>query len=400
MEKDDHRQIGRRLDLFHFQEEAPGMAFWHPRGLALYRALEDACRRHVRREGYREVRSPQLCRKALWERSGHWDHFRENMFCFAEDDDRWSALKPVNCPGHLELARQMQLSWRDLPLRLAEFGLVHRNEQSGNLSGLFRLRQFVQDDGHILCRPDQAVDEIAKFCRSLPAFYAAFGFDRLDVALSGRPESRVGSDEVWDLAEKQLRSGAERAGFEPRFVPGGGAFYGPKIEVSLLDALGRSWQCGTIQLDFFLPQRFGVEYVAPSGEHRQPVMLHRALAGSLERFLGVVLEHHGGRLPAWLSPEQVRVVPIGRPESAARALGAQVADDLAQRGLRVEVDDGDESLAKRIAMGHLAEVPILVVLGDREVAAEAADVRSRGGREVVPLERLSAHIAALARPPV
>lgn len=398
MEQDDHRLIAKRLDLFHFQDEAPGMVFWHPRGLAVYRALEEACRRHVRREGYQEVRSPQLARKALWERSGHWEHFRENMFVVDEADDRLSALKPVNCPGHLAIARQMHLSYRDLPLRLAELGVCHRFEQSGNLSGLFRLRQFVQDDGHILCEPGQAVAEIARFCRALPAFYRAFGFDQLDVALAGRPPSRVGSDEAWDRAERELREGAELGGFSPRFVPGGGAFYGPKIEVSLLDSVGRAWQCGTIQLDFFLPERFDVEYVAASGERRRPVMLHRALAGSLERFLGVVLEQHEGQLPAWLSPEQVRVLPIGEGEPSE--LASELAEELREASVRVSVDRSDESLGKRIARAHLAEVPLSVVVGEREVAAGSVDVRGREGREVVPRSDAVRVLAERVRPPI
>lgn len=376
------------------------MAFWRPKGLALYRALEDACRRHVVRDGYQEVRSPQLCRKALWERSGHWEHFREHMFCFDDGDDRWSALKPVNCPGHLEIARQMNLSYRDLPLRLAEFGICHRNEQSGNLAGLFRLRQFVQDDGHILCAPEQAGAEIERFCRALPAFYAAFGFDKLDVALSGRPKDRVGSDALWDRAEKELGEAAERAGMRPRFVPGGGAFYGPKIEVSLVDSLGRSWQCGTIQLDFFLPERFDVDYVAPSGERKRPVMLHRALAGSLERFLGVVLEHHEGKLPAWLSPVQIRVLPIGDAASDARVRGHALVDELSVAGVRAELDESDESLGKRVAMAHLAEVPILVVIGEREVASGSIDVRSASGREVLSMERAVVALRDRVRPPI
>jgi threonyl-tRNA synthetase len=377
MDHDDHRSIGRRLDLFHFQDDAPGMAFWHPRGLALYRVLEEASRRHVRRHGYLEVRSPQVLRQAMWERSGHWDHFREHMFVLSEDEGRVSALKPVSCPGHLAIAKRMSLSYRDLPLRLAELGMCHRNEQSGVLSGLLRLRQFVQDDGHVLCERGQVVGEIARFCASLPAFYRAFGFDHLDVALAGRPESRVGDDAAWDLAEAQLAEGARQAGMSFEFVPGGGAFYGPKLEVSLVDRAGRAWQCGTIQLDFFLPERFDVAFVDASGQRARPAMLHRALYGSLERFLGILLEHHRGRLPAWLAPVQIMVAPVRTEHAApARELWAELCD----AGLRAELDGPAESLSKRIAESHEMAIPYVLVLGDREIEARSVHVRGPAGR--------------------
>lgn len=396
MDHDDHRSIGQRLDLFHFQEEAPGMVFWHPRGLSVYRALEEANRRHVKREGYQEVRSPQVVRQALWEQSGHWDHFREHMFVLDEDEHRHSALKPVNCPGHLEIARRMSLSYRDLPLRLSELGVCHRNEQSGALSGLLRLRQFVQDDGHVLCEEHQVVEEIARFCASVPSFYASFGFDEIHVALASRPASRVGDDAAWDRAEAQLAEGARQGGMDFEVIPGGGAFYGPKIEVSLVDRAGRSWQCGTIQLDFFLPERFDVAYVDASGRRRRPVMLHRALYGSLERFMGVLLEHHRGRLPGWLAPDQVLVLPV-RPEQASSARDLERALEAA--GLRARRDEGDESLSKRIAAAHALAIPYVAVVGERELANRSVDIRGPDGRFSVPLDELVRRLSELLASP-
>jgi threonyl-tRNA synthetase len=397
MENDDHRAIGKRLDLFHFQEEAPGMVFWHPRGLAIYRELEEASRRHVRRDGYKEVRGPQVLRQPIWEQSGHWKHFRENMFVLEEDEGRFAALKPVSCPGHLEIARRMALSYRDLPVRLAELGVCHRNEQSGALSGLFRLRQFVQDDGHVFCAEDQVVEEVARFCASIEPFYRAFGFDRVEVALAGRPESRFGEDAVWDRAEAALAEGARRGGLEFEHVPGGGAFYGPKIEIGLVDRSGRSWQCGTIQLDFFLPERFDVAYVDADGSRRRPAMLHRALYGSLERFLAIVLEEHEGRLPPWLSPEQVRILPLHESEAAA---AAALARELGERGVRAEIDGSNESVAKRVALAHAWEVPYVVAIGPREVEGGFVDLRGRDGRSSVSRVEIVERLVAAVRPPV
>jgi threonyl-tRNA synthetase len=397
MDADDHRAIGNRLDLFHFQEEAPGMVFWHPRGLAIVRELEEASRRHVRREGYREVRSPQVMRQAIWERSGHWEHFRENMFLVDDEEGREAALKPVSCPAHLEIARRMSLSYRDLPLRLAELGVCHRNEQSGALSGLFRLRQFVQDDGHVFCAEEQVIDEVARFCASIAPFYGAFGFERVAVALAGRPESRFGGEDRWDRAEAALREGAAAAGLQPEFVPGGGAFYGPKLELGLVDRAGRAWQCGTIQLDFFLPERFDLSYVDAGGIRRRPAMLHRALFGSLERFLAIVLEHHRGRLPPWLSPEQIRVLPL-RPEQSSEA--ERLARELRERGLRAEVDLRDGGVSKRIALAHAEEVPFVLSVGPKELEGDFVDVRARDRRSQVPRSALGAHLEELLRPPV
>ncbi len=404
MNDDDHRAIGNRLDLFHFQEEAPGMVFWHPKGLAIHRALEDASRREVRRQGYREVRGPQLARRALWERSGHWEHFRENMFVLADDAARLdggeasqAALKPVNCPGHLEIVRRMSLSYRDLPLRLSELGVCHRNEQSGALSGLFRLRQFVQDDGHVFCAAGDVALEVERFCGRIAPFYAAFGFDEMAVSLAGRPAARFGDDAIWDRAEAALAEGARAAGLAFEVVPGGGAFYGPKLEIALSDRSGRSWQCGTIQADFFLPERFDVSYVGADGEKKRPAMLHRALYGSLERFLGVLLEHHRGRLPAWLSPEQVRVVPL-HAEQRAEALA--LVDDLVGAEVRAELGSADDGIAKRVAVAHAGEVPFVVVVGPREIASGQVDVRSRDGRSVIDRSRIVDDLVRRLRSPL
>ncbi len=396
MEQDDHRSIGKRLQLFHFQEEAPGMVFWHPRGMAVLRALEEVNRRYVKGQGYLEVKSPQLIREPIWHKSGHWQHFREHMFVLEEDEGRLSALKPVSCPGHLSIARRMSLSYRDLPLRLSELGVCHRNEQSGALAGLFRLRQFVQDDGHVLCEPHRAVEEIAAFCASIPDFYRAFGFDRLSVALAGRPPEKLGAEPIWDEAERLLSQGAREGGLDFELVPGGGAFYGPKIELSLVDRQGRSWQCGTIQIDYFMPERFGVEYVDASGARRHPVMLHRALCGSLERFLGIVLEHHKGRLPAWLAPEKVAVLPVGRAqEEAARSLVRALED----RGIAASLDPSEESLGRRVAVAHANEVPFVAVIGPREIERGEVDVRGREGRSVIGRERLFDWLADAVRAP-
>ncbi|MBL9025005.1 MAG: threonine--tRNA ligase [Myxococcales bacterium] len=397
MQPDDHRNLGNKLDLFHFQEDAPGMVFWHPRGLAIYRELEEAARRHVRREGYREVRGPQVLRRAIWDKSGHWDHFRENMFILEDEPARLAALKPVSCPGHLEIVARMAPSFRDLPLRLAELGVCHRNEQSGALSGLFRLRQFVQDDGHVFCSEAQVASEVARFCASIRPFYGAFGFEDIHVALAGRPESRLGDDASWDRAEAQLAQGAKAGGLDPELAPGGGAFYGPKLEIGLRDRSGRSWQCGTIQLDFFLPERFGVEYVDSDGSHKRPAMLHRALYGSLERFLAIVLEHHRGRLPPWLSPEQVRILPLHDSEQGAARL---LAHELEERRIRVEIDPSGESIKKRVALAHAWEVPFVVVIGPKEVEGGFVDLRDRDGRSAVARGEIVARLEEVVRPPL
>lgn len=377
---DDHRALCARLELCHFQDEAPAMVFWHPRGLAVYRLLELASRQQVAREGYAEVRTPQLLRRPVWEASGHWGKFHDNMFACGEGAEE-AALKPVSCPGHIQLVKKLAPSWRDLPLRYSELGLVHRDEASGTLHGLLRLRQFTQDDGHIFCREDQVFEEAARFCRNLPAFYRRFGFDELAVALSLRPDNRLGDDAAWDRAEQVLEEVAKSLGLPLAIQPGAGAIYGPKLEFLLRDRRGRVWQCGTIQLDFVMPQRFDVRYVDASGEKRHVVMLHRALYGSLERFLGLLLEQHGAALPAWLAPEQVAVVPVTPEQPAQRDYAAGVRARLEAAGLRVRLDADSETLSRRIAIAHHLGVPFVVVIGDREVASGQLSVRGREGKD-------------------
>lgn len=382
MDPRDHREIGRRLDLFHFQEEAPGMVFWHPRGFELMRQLEELVRSRVRMDEFHEVRSPQLLRKKIWEASGHWQSFRDDMFVLGDADGEAAAIKPVSCPGHLELARRMSLSYRDLPYRIAELGLCHRNELSGSLHGLFRLRQFTQDDGHIVLEDAQVAAEVARFSRSLSALLELLGMGVPEVALSLRPEVRHGDDSLWDRAEARLAEAADKAELSYERVPGGGAFYGPKLEFSLRDHQGKPWQCGTIQLDLVLPQRFDVVYAAADGSRRHPVLLHRALFGSLERFMGLLLEHSNAKLPPWLAPEQVLVLPVSSEhEDYAR----EVLALLRQRGLRARADLRSDSLARRMVGAHERGIPFVVVLGDRELRARSLNLRSlddRAGREL------------------
>lgn len=396
LDHDDHRSIGPRLGLFHLQDEAPGMVFWHPKGLVLARALEDAARRRARADGYQEVRTPQLIRQPIWESSGHWQHFRSGMFVI-DDEGQRAALKPVSCPGHVQIAQRSNLSYRDLPLRLCEFGLCHRDEPSGTLHGLFRLRQFTQDDGHVFCSEDQVLPEIARFCRGAAGFYAALGFSVVGVALSTRPPERAGDDAVWDRAEAMLEASARAAGLDPVIQPGEGAFYGPKLEFSLRDRLGRAWQCGTIQLDFVLPERFGLHYIDESGQRRRPAMLHRAIYGSLERFLAIVLEQHGGALPGWLAPVQVVVAPVAPPQGeAARAVVAE----LLAAGLRAELDERRETLARRVAEAHAQGVFCLAVVGAREVEEGTLALRSRDGQRVLPRAQAVAALVEGCAPPV
>jgi threonyl-tRNA synthetase len=388
LDPDDHRAIAARLDLLHFQEEAPGMAFWHPRGMTLYRLLEEAARGVTRAGGYQEVRTPQLLRRPIWERSGHWEHHAGAMFT-VEDGAASAALKPVSCPGHIQLVARQAPSWRDLPLRLAEMGNCHRDEESGALCGLLRLRQFTQDDGHIFCTLEQAVGEIAAFCAALPAFYRSFGFHDVALALATRPAERAGDDASWDRAESILAAAVERLGVPHRVQPGGGAFYGPKLEYVLHDRRGRAWQCGTIQLDLVLPARFDLHYVDAAGERRHPVMLHRALYGSIERFLAIVLEHHRGALPPWLAPEQVLVAPVSGDQAG---YAATVAARLSAAGLRVRVD-GDGSLSRRIALAHHLGFPFVAVVGATEAAAGTVALRGREQHLTLPVD---ATVAALA----
>jgi threonyl-tRNA synthetase len=352
------------------------MVFWHPRGLTLYRVLCDAARRRCRAEGYSEVKTPQVLRESIWQRSGHWTHYHDDMFGF--DDGKESvALKPVSCPGHLEIIKRRSLSHRDLPLRIAEFGLVHRREPSGALHGLFRLRQFTQDDGHIFCLPEQIDAEVERFAKGLATFYRAFGFDVVELKLSTRPASRAGDDELWARAESMLGRAAANAGLVWSEQPGGGAFYGPKLEFNLQDGWGRSWQCGTIQLDLVLPGQFGVHFAAGDGSRQVPMLLLRALFGSLERFMGILPEQNAGTLAPWLAPEQVRVLPVSGPQhESAQTLPAE----LDAGGLRVDIDTSSQSLAHRIFQAHASAVPFVVILGNREAAAASVTVRERGGQ--------------------
>lgn len=390
----DHREIGRRLDLFHFQEEAAGMVFWHPRGYRTLAALEALIRRHAEADGFAEVRTPQLLRQPIWEASGHWQHFRENMFVMADDA---LAVKPVSCPGHLEILRRRAPSYRDLPLRYSELGLVHRNEPSGTLHGLFRLRQFTQDDGHVFCEADQLEVEVARFCRSLVKLYGALGFEQVEVSFASRPDERAGSDAVWDRAEGMLQQAAANAGLEPVHVPKGGAFYGPKLEFALPDRLGRRWQCGTIQLDLVLPERFDVEYVDAAGGRARPLMLHRATLGSLERFLGIVLEQHDGHLPAWLAPDQVLVLPV---DSDQRHYARDVAAELKRVGLRAVEDSRGETLSRRIALAHEHGIPHVAVVGRREQDARSLSLRQGDRQRVLTLSEAGRELAEVCAPPL
>lgn len=373
----DHRDIGQRLDLFHFQEEAPGMAFWHPRGFALLRALEDAIRKRVQRDGFEEVRTPQLVRRAIWASSGHWENFREHMFVLGEEG-REEALKPVNCPCHIQIVERRAPSYRDLPIRLAELGIVHRAEDSGVLNGLFRLRQFTQDDGHVFCLPEQVEDEVAAVCRSLRAVYEAFGIDDVEVFFSSRPKVRAGGDGVWDRAEAMLRSAARAAGLDPREQPGQGAFYGPKLEWALRDRLGRSWQCGTVQLDLIMPERFALSYVDARGARGRPAMIHRAIFGSLERFCAILLEHHDGLLPAWVAPVQVAVVPVA---DAQGPYAHEVRDRLRNAGVRVELMGGGMTVSRALVDVRNAAVPLVAVVGKREVESRSIALSDRSGNK-------------------
>ena len=396
LDSNDHRAIAQRLDLFHFQEEAPGMVFWHPHGLTLHRLLEDAVRKHVAHEGYAEIRTPQILRRPVWEKSGHWQHFRDGMFTLSDEAEQ-AALKPVSCPGHVCLFGRQTPSYRELPLRYAEFGLVHRDEPSGTLHGLLRLRQFTQDDGHIFCTKDQAVPEVVAFCRGVFPFYERFGFDRVEVVLATRPEDRAGDDASWDRAEGALREALAEVGKPYSEVPGGGAFYGPKLEFVLHDRLGRAFSCATIQFDLVMPRRFDVRYVDASGSREHPVMLHRALFGSLERFLGMLLEHHGARLPAWLCPVQVQLLPVAE---AQEAFAGEVLSRLKRAGIRARLDARNETLSKRVAEAHALSVPFIAVIGEREVLARSLALRERDGvQSSVSLDSALDRLAAACASP-
>jgi len=383
-EKRDHRRLGREMELFHFQEEAPGMVFWHPNGWSIYRALEDYMRRKLTKAGYKEIRTPQVVDRKLWEASGHWDKYRENMFITEIDEEhanekRVNALKPMNCPCHVQIFNKGLKSYRDLPLRLAEFGSCHRYEAHGALHGLMRVRNFVQDDAHIFCTEDQIRDEVLAFNALVFDVYRDFGFTDVQVKLSTRPEQRVGSDEVWDKAEAALAEALDEAGIEYQLQPGEGAFYGPKIEFSLTDCIGRVWQCGTMQVDFSMPGRLDAGYIDEHGERKVPVMLHRAILGSVERFIGVLLEHYAGDLPLWLTPVQVVVMNI---TDAQADYVRQVSETLQKQGFRVETDLRNEKVGYKIRGRTLEKIPYLVIVGDREVENSQVAVRLRDGTDL------------------
>jgi len=395
-EKRDHRRIGKHLDLFHMQDEAPGMVFWHPKGWAIWQEIEQYMRQVYRNNGYQEIRCPQILDRALWEKSGHWEHYKNNMFT-TESEKRDYAIKPMNCPGHVQVFNSDLRSYRDLPLRYGEFGSCHRNEASGALHGLMRVRGFVQDDGHIFCTEDQIESEVTAFNALVKQVYADFGFDQVAVKLALRPEGRVGSDEIWDKAEAALRAGLKASGLEWEELPGEGAFYGPKIEFHIKDAIGRSWQCGTMQVDFSMPGRLGAEYVGEDNARHVPVMLHRAILGSLERFIGILVENYSGAMPLWLAPVQAVVLNISEKQAD---FAQEVVQTLRQVGLRAEADLRNEKITYKIREHSLNRLPYQLVVGDKEKEAGMVAVRTRGGQDLgqMPVaslvERLQEEVAA------
>ena len=374
-EKRDHRRLGSELNLFHIQEEAPGSVFWHPKGWSIYRNLESYVRARLDRTGYVEVKTPQIVDRSLWEASGHWEKFRDGMFT-VESEDKTLAIKPMNCPCHVQIFKQGMKSYRDLPLRMAEFGSCHRNEPSGSLHGLMRVRAFTQDDAHIFCTPEQIVSETKAFCDLLQGIYKDFGFTDIRVKFSDRPEKRAGADEVWDLAEKSLIEAATAAGLDYILNPGEGAFYGPKLEFVLKDTIGRDWQCGTLQVDFVLPERLDANYIGEDGKRHRPVMLHRAVLGSFERFIGVLIEHYAGKFPLWLSPVQAIVASI---TDEASPYAEELCNQLKLQGIRAEVDTRNEKISYKIREHSLQKVPYILVVGKREAEEGTVAVRRLGG---------------------
>ncbi|MDE2128436.1 MAG: threonine--tRNA ligase [Betaproteobacteria bacterium] len=386
-ERRDHRRLGKELDLFHFQEDGPGLAFWHPKGWALWQVVEQYLRQVYRDSGYQEVRCPQVLDVSLWKRSGHWDNYAENMF-FTESEKRQFALKPMNCPGHVQLFNAALRSYRELPLRYGEFGACHRNEPSGGLHGLLRVRGFTQDDGHIFCTEDQIESEVTAFHRQAMQVYADFGFTEIDLKIALRPDKRIGEDAVWDKAEAALRAALGACGVRWTELPGEGAFYGPKIEYHMKDSIGRAWQVGTMQVDFMMPERLDADYIDENSVRKRPVMLHRAIVGSMERFIGILIEHHAGALPLWLAPIQAVVLNI-TDESAAYA--SEITQALKKQGLRVESDLRNEKITYKIREHSLQKIPYLLVVGDKERASQAVSVRARGNKDlgVLPLAEFS-----------
>ena len=377
-EKRDHRKLGPQLGLFHMQEEAAGSVFWHQKGWQLYRNIENYIRKKLEDNDYIEVKTPQILDKEFWEKSGHWDKFREMMFTVESKENRTLAVKPMNCPCHVQIFKQGIKSYRDLPLRMAEFGSCHRNEPTGAMHGLMRVRAFVQDDAHIFCTPEQIVTETKAFCDLLKSVYSAFDFKDIRIKFADRPEVRAGEDEIWDQAEQALIEAADSAGLEYTLNPGEGAFYGPKLEFVLRDALGRDWQCGTLQVDFVLPERLDASYVGEDGQKHRPVMLHRAILGSFERFLGVLIEHYAGKFPLWLSPVQIVVATISDAHSE---YAEQVKNELAAKGLRVETDLRNEKISYKVREHSHNKIPVILVVGDKEREQRAVTMRRIGSKE-------------------
>ena len=383
-EKRDHRRLGRQLDLFHFQEEAPGMVFWHPKGWTIYRVLKDFIRTKQIESDYEEINTPEVVDRKLWEESGHWEKYRENMFITEIDEEhanekRTNALKPMNCPCHVQVYNQGLKSYRDLPIRLAEFGSCHRYEASGTLHGLMRVRAFTQDDGHIFCTEEQIKEETKSFIELLSLIYSELGFKEFEIKLSTRPEVRVGSDEVWDKAELALKEAINKLDLKYEISEGEGAFYGPKLDFVLTDALDREWQCGTFQADFILPERLGSTYIGDDGEKHQPIMIHRAILGSFERFIGILIEHHGGALPVWLSPVQAQILNITDKHSQ---YSEKIRDLLQKNGFRVQSDLRKEKITYKIRDHSMQKTPFLLVVGDKEMENDTVSVRARGGEDL------------------
>jgi threonyl-tRNA synthetase len=397
-ERRDHRKLGRDLDLFHLGEEAVGSVFWHPKGWTLYRTIERYMRRRLDAAGYEEVKGPLLLERSLWEATGHWDNFRENMFIAESRDERMLAVKPMNCPGHVLMFRNRLRSYRELPMRLAEFGSCHRNEPSGALHGIMRVRGFTQDDAHIFCTEDQVTEESIGVCRLILSIYHDLGFDDVEIKFADRPPQRVGSDEVWDRAENDLKRAVEAAGLAYTYNPGEGAFYGPKLEFHLRDALGRQWQCGTLQLDFNMPGRLSATYVGEDGGRHTPVMLHRAILGSMERFIGILIEHYAGAFPLWLAPLQIVVASI--TEEAAD-YAQEVAKELRAAGLRAIADSGNEKIGYKVREHSLAKVPVILAVGRREAESRTVSLRRLGSQaqETLALADAVARLNSEASPP-
>ncbi|MEM1006984.1 MAG: threonine--tRNA ligase, partial [Pseudomonadota bacterium] len=396
--KRDHRKLGREMDLFHFEEHAPGSVFWHPAGWRIFQNLIAYMRRRQEEAGYVEVNTPDIMDRALWETSGHWFNYMDNMFLAKTHDDRDYALKPMNCPGHMMIYNHSLRSYRELPMKIAEFGKVHRYEPSGALHGLLRVRSFTQDDAHIYCTPEQLTDECLKVNDLILSIYKDFGFEDVHVKLSTRPDNRIGSDESWDLSEGALKTALDRAGMNYTIFEGEGAFYGPKLEYVLRDAIGRDWQCGTLQVDYNLPERFGSTYVSQSGEKLAPVMLHRALFGSLERFIGILIENWEGKLPFWLAPRQVVVASI---TSEADAYVAEVVETLKAAGVQAEADIRNEKINYKVREHSLSKVPVILAVGHREVEDRTVSVRRLGEKQtqVQPLEAVTNELSVAATPP-